>query len=1014
MLGILTAVSRNATHFVFEGRDIRLNTAVGIFITMNPGYAGRVELPDNLKSLFRPVSMMVPDSALIAEIMLFAEGFSNTRILAKKVDTLYKLAIQQLSKQDHYDFGLRALTTALRSAGSRKRADMSIPDENVLLMAMKDNNVPKLTAEDVPLFNGILLDLFPGVEGSNMDYSNFRAAITEEMKSENLQQLEITYSKVIQLYETKCSRHGVMIVGETGSGKSTAWKLLQSSLNRLAKSSPELYVPVKTFMINPKALSLTELYGEFNLATNEWTDGVLSTVMRNACSDEKKDQKWLILDGPVDTLWIESMNTVLDDNKVLTLINGERIALPEQVSLLFEVENLSTASPATVSRCGMIYTDYSDLGWRPYFDSWLNQKTETTPIDLIRRLAEKYLPQLLEFRRSCAQFVPVPESALIKSFCSLFDSVATLENGVDVADLDNFPRMIELWFLFSTIWALGGPLTSEARIKFDSFFREIEGQFPSKDTVFEYSVDKTNKNWVSWEEKLPTSWRYNSALPFYRIFIPTIDTLRYEFIFRAFLKNKHPVLLVGDVGTGKTSLAQNSIQQPDNPFNVLLINMSAQTSSSSIQSIIEGRLEKRTKNVFVPTGGKPLLVFVDDLNMPMKDTFGSQPPLEFLKHYMDYKFAYDRQKQQVKYFNDVMLAAAMGPPGGGRNMLSPRIQARFNIMNMPFPAEKSIQRIFEMILNQKLQDFEEDIKALSESIVPATIDIFNTVSIQMLPTPTKMHYIFNLRDISKVFQGFMRANKDFYDTSDMMLKLWVHELCRVFLDRMTCKQDKDTFISIVNEKLINVFKTSLEQLNIAKRLPVFGDFLKISSQDNPPYEEIPNSDALKRFMEEKLEEYNAEPGVVALQLVLFRDAIEHICRIARVLRQPCGNVFLIGVGGSGRQSLTQLASYLVQMKVFQIKITKNYRHVDFREDLKKLYKATGIDNVQYTFLITDQQIVTEVILEDISNILSSGEVKMINLDTESIFTRRDARNTYRYARYNKRIRVSGSFVCDVY
>ena len=91
--------------------------------------------------------------------------------------------------------------------------------------------------------------------------------------------------------------------------------------------------PSQDYPINPKALSLGELYGEFDLSTNEWTDGVLSSVMRQTCADEKPDQKWLVFDGPVDTLWIESMNSVMDDNKVLTLINGERIAMPEQVYL---------------------------------------------------------------------------------------------------------------------------------------------------------------------------------------------------------------------------------------------------------------------------------------------------------------------------------------------------------------------------------------------------------------------------------------------------------------------------------------------------------------------------------------------------------------------------------------------------------------------------------------------------------------------------------------------------------
>ena len=110
---------------------------------------------------------------------------------------------------------------------------------------------------------------------------------------------------------------------------------------------------------------------------------MLSAVMRKTCSEDSLDEKWILFDGPVDTLWIESMNSVMDDNKVLTLINGERISMPAQVSLLFEVGDLSVASPATVSRCGMVYMSSEDLGWQPYVDSWLNtQKDVNTRANL--------------------------------------------------------------------------------------------------------------------------------------------------------------------------------------------------------------------------------------------------------------------------------------------------------------------------------------------------------------------------------------------------------------------------------------------------------------------------------------------------------------------------------------------------------------------------------------------------------------------------------------------------------
>ncbi|CAG9819075.1 unnamed protein product [Phaedon cochleariae] len=973
ILFILSAVSQKLDRFIFEGYEICLKLTVGIFITMNPGYAGRTELPDNLKSMFRPISMMVPDSGIIAENVLFSDGFQNTKALAKKVFTLYRLAVQQLSKQDHYDFGLRSMVALLRYAGSKRRQMSHIPEDQVVYLAMRDMNIARLTSDDLPLFNGIMSDIFPGVVIPVVDYIDMNFAILEFMEENNIQPIPIALTKVLQLYETKNSRHSVMILGKTCTAKSVTWKVLQGAMGKL-KNKPG-FNSVQVFPLNPKSLNLGELYGEFNLSTNEWLDGVISAIMRQTCSDESPEEKWILFDGPVDAVWIENMNSVMDDNKVLTLINSDRITMPEQVSLLFEVGDLAVASPATVSRCGMVYNDYKDWGWLPYVTSWVNNKKKLGEkfTKKMMYLFTNYLSPILEFKRlNCEETVVCAELNLVISLCKLLDIYETKEFNVNTNDEEHFDDAAKNWFLFCLIWSVCCTTDEEGRKKLDVFIREREAVFPIKDTIYEYFVDYQNYCFSPWSDKLPYGWRYETGCPFYKITVPTIDTVRYEYIVSALLAHGDPVLLTGPVGTGKTSTAQSALSALDvDRYTVLNINMSAQTSSENVQDIIEGRVEKRTKGHYAPSGGKFMIAFLDDLNMPAKETYGSQPPLELLRQWIDYGFWYDRKKQQRVYIENMHILASMGPPGGGRNVITDRLLSRFNVINMTFPEDETISRIFGSMLAQHLAaDFDESVKLVGRLITEATIDLYKNVIVKMLPTPTKIHYLFNLRDISKVFQGLLRSHKDYQNVKPAMLKLWIHECFRVFFDRLIDESDQDWFIAQMNEQLGRYFEVTLHSLCPKNEIPVYADFV------NPwgIYEEYSDLSLLRNYLDQQMDEYNVSPGVVRMDLVLFKDAIEHVCRIVRVISQARGNMLLVGVGGSGRQSFSRVAAYICEYSTYQISITKNYRVAEFKDDLKKLYNIAGVENKQTVFLFNDTQITDESFLEIINNMLSSGEV----------------------------------------
>ncbi|VDQ11895.1 unnamed protein product [Trichobilharzia regenti] len=175
-------------------------------------------------------------------------------------------------------------------------------------------------------------------------------------------------------------------------------------------------------------------------------------------------------------------------------------------------------------------------------------------------------------------------------------------------------------------------------------------------------------------------------MPFHKILVPTADTVRYNFILECTVQQKYPALLVGSVGTGKTSLALNLLRNLDpTEWTNLTIYMSAQTTSNNVQDIIEGRVEKRTKDTFVPVGGEKMLTFMDEFNMPAKDSSGSQPPLELIRQWLEYGFWYDRLKQTRKKIKGMQLMVAMGIPGGGRMVISRRLQAHFHQIAVTFP-----------------------------------------------------------------------------------------------------------------------------------------------------------------------------------------------------------------------------------------------------------------------------------------------------------------------------------------
>ncbi|GLH10281.1 Uncharacterized protein GBIM_15218, partial [Gryllus bimaculatus] len=373
--------------------DLVLNRKVGIFITINPIHSDCNELLESVKVHFRPVVMASPNMELICQVNLICEGYSKAKILAKKITVLYKLAREQLSQQLHYDFGLRALTSFLANTRDLKRCYPEKEEEVLLTQTLMEITVPQLVSEDVSAFLRMIGDVFLELNELDLFHATnvqLMEAVEQALVDKHYQVLPMQVNKIMQLNDIIKVRHSTMVIGPTGSGKSVTIKILSTVQTKMG-------FPTKLFQLNPKAYSISELFGVWNPNTYEWSDGLFSSIFRNINqSSEKKGLCFIVFDGDVDALWTETLNSVMDDNKLLTLVNGDHITLQHHCGLLFEVGDLHHASPATISRLGMVYMNYKDLGFSPYWERWVSMREGQEKIKF-QSLYQKYIPETMEY-----------------------------------------------------------------------------------------------------------------------------------------------------------------------------------------------------------------------------------------------------------------------------------------------------------------------------------------------------------------------------------------------------------------------------------------------------------------------------------------------------------------------------------------------------------------------------------------------------------------------------------------
>lgn len=367
---------------------------------------------------------------------------------------------------------------------------------------------------------------------------------------------------------------------------------------------------------------------------------------------------------------------------------------------------------------------------------------------------------------------------------------------------------------------------------------------------------------------------------------------------------------------------------------------------------------------------------------------------------------------------------------GGSNYIPQRLYRHMFVVSVDSFEDTTLHRIFTVIGEWHFQKgFPDTVSRLVKGLSGALIETYNKVCEVYLPTPAKSHYIFSLRDVTRVYQGIVMVPSKRLADPEQLGRLWVHETYRVYHDRLVDQKDRDHLLEIVQAACQTNLRFSLSQAfserlikdekisDLHVRDLLFGNYMEPDA-DPKVYDEVEDLKKLEKIMQYYLNEYN-QLSNQPMDLVLFRFAIEHISRVSRVLQMPRGHLLLVGLGGSGRKSSVKLASSIADAELVTVEVSRSYTFVDWREDIKNLVMKAGINNKPTIFLFGDQQIKDEAFIEDVNALLNSGDLpnlfqtedKSIILEKMTVAAKQSGRTTdtsptSMYAYFTERVRES--------
>ncbi|SCU87646.1 LADA_0E05314g1_1 [Lachancea dasiensis] len=976
------ALSAKCDNFSLLGKISKLSRDTGLFVTMNIGYSGRRELPDNLKKKFRQFSMKRPDNIIIGEMLLETLGFTSAVKFARKLSTFLEYLEQCCSGQKHYDFGLRMMKAVVRNCRVLKIAHRQLSVEEILYQSLQQLLMPRLTEGDELIFEEACSLHFPHLQPRVL-VSGYIDGIRAACKQLKLMANNTLLQKCTQFLDIQQSQQAVIISGLAGIGKTTVWKAALKAMEVMDQ------VENVTFVIDIKVLTKEELYGSLDPVTYEWSDGLFTSILRKVNQDQfgrfQNTRVWIIFDGDLDPEYAEAINSVLDDNKLLTLPNGERLDVPLNLSIIFEVENLQGGTPATISRCAVLTLNQftatpaellksfltstlSQMG----IESQLGEQTSLQICNFVHAEIGSIILELYAMSEGLPLTINIGISGVVRTFVSLTSSkILRHIDAIKKISKQDFELFLRAITYSNIVWAFTGACDNENRKKFESFFREKQtttaSTFAPEISFTDYFILPGDGNVTPISTLVPRVSLEPSEILNPDLMITTIETLKHEQLVLDHLQSGNSSILCGPPGSGKTMTLFNALKKTDR-FELVGLTFSKETSVATVLKTLKHHttvIESVNEMIMMPKHEeKDIVVFCDEINLPHCDNNDEQPVILLLRQIIEKNGLWDLEKGKWIRLERIRFVGACNPPdGASRKILSRRFTRFTHVLFVDYPSGSSLSHIYKTVFRATLK-LVPDFREYYEELANASLEIYHACQ-SKFSMAKHFHYIFSPRDLTRWTKGIyaILSNTSVHELYDLLI-IWIHEGLRLFSDRLVDTQDKKTFEDIMHGTILKFFPNQLDpSLNIHQIL--------LSDWIGGKYQVV-TREKLAKFVLEKLRVYEEEES--ECHLILHNNLIDHIVRVDRALKQEQGHCILVGPSRSAKRALVRFVSWLNGMEIVQLVVHRNFHITEFDKLLKLVMTKCAIRQQRVTLMVDDSSILESTFIERMNTLLANSDI----------------------------------------